>query len=137
MKIHYSSKKGFVILIFASVFSQSSLAAISYFSRANCAGINESLTWEATGVFTNKVFYVTSHHVASVSTNSSPHTLSDGGSNWRARAGDQGDLFDFYTCPPRAISWSVYGTHSYFDPDINQVVNLPSSSATDCNLSEW
>jgi hypothetical protein len=121
-------------------FSQSVFASISAFSRAHCLGfVNESITWEASGVFGNNVLYVQSYHVPISSSSAGgafPHFLSDGGSNWRARAGDQGDTFGTLSCP-RISSWNVYGWHSYYDPDRSATIDLGSSSASDCNLSEW
>jgi hypothetical protein len=89
--------------------------------------------------FSQNVLYVQSYHVPISSSSAGgafPHFLSDGGSNWRARAGDQGDTFGTLSCP-RISSWNVYGWHSYYDPDRSATIDLGSSSASDCNLSEW
>ena len=34
-------------------------------------------------------------------------------------------------------SWSVLGFHSYYDPERGAWIDLGTSYATDCNLSEW
>lgn len=142
MEFHQFLKSNFVRLstfAFLICLSGSSSASISAFSRANCLGfVNESITWELSGIFSNNVLAVESYHVpiSSMGGVASPHWLSDSGSNWRARAGDQGDTFGTLSCP-RISSWNVYGYHSYYDPVHHLTVNLGSSSASDCNLSEW
>ena len=123
-----------------SCLSTSAFAEISAFSRANCGGfINESITWEASGVFSGQILSVQSYHVPISSGGSvSPHSLRDSGSSWRARAGDQGDTVNLntQTCPSIS-SWNVHGYHSYYDPERGAWIDLGSSFASDCNLSEW
>lgn len=107
--------------------SPASFAEISSLSRANCLGLNESVTWD---------WPFNEHFTASVTSahtrwgESAPsHVLMDpneGQPGWRFYAGDAGDLGIF----------TVEGVHVWatlYSPEITTT----HTAADNCNLTEW
>lgn len=100
-----------------------SKAGLSWLSRANCLSLNESITWDPFSL--NWLWTYTSHFKNGVFF----HGWNTGWS-WTSRsyAGDSDDFF--------GSSWYVWGNHYRYHPTIGTLY-LGSTSAVDCNLSQW
>jgi len=99
------------------------LKILTHHSRANCAGFNESVSWE----FNNSWWlWVNSEHINSM-TGAVIHTLSSGWQlTWR-------NAMYHYPEPPWGWSWRVHGTH-YMLMSNGQPFVAAEEDVSDCSI---
>jgi hypothetical protein len=96
-------------------------AALAWFSRANCATMNESITWDPFASYW--LWTYTGHYKNGVL----QHGWNTGWAlTWRSYAGhSDGDY----------SGWYVWGEH--YRLNATKMIHLGSTDAVDCNLSSW
>lgn len=114
---------GFLLAI-PVVAAHAGFTGLTWFSRANCALINESITWDLTKphrLWTGTVHYRNGLY---------QHEFNSGWvGTWgdrRSRAGDT----------ESGLGWKVFGYHWEYTLSLG-VFKLGESVAIDCNLGEW
>ncbi|WP_156100016.1 hypothetical protein [Nitrosococcus oceani] len=111
-----------ILIISTLVPPKDAEAALSLFSRANCAGVNESISWDP---WASNWLWTDSYHYHN---GTFKHIISTGWAyTWRSRAGHQNEGWG---------GWFVSGAHWRWSSSIGTYW-MGSTSATDCNLSQW
>ena len=102
--------------------AKAGVTAITYHSRANCAGFNESISWRLGYSYW---FQTLSQHTHNVNGIPIGHLLDSGESlTWRSAA---------YHATEGYGGWAVTGTH-YFYNDAFQRWTIVVTQATDCSI---
>ena len=102
--------------------TEKSEAALSWFSRANCATLNESISWDPYAY--HWLWTYTAHYKMGPL----KHKWNTGWKHtWRSYAGHSDGA---------TLGWYVKGRHWKYVPNVG-VQELGWTSATDCNLGEW
>lgn len=112
-------------LLSCSMMAHSGVIAPTAHSRANCAGFNESVTWQYNHSFW---WRVESHHFLSLG-DIRPHHILNTGTNltWRAAAYHATEAYS-----SRGDHWYVSGYH-FFYPSGREMLDV-ITMATDCNI---
>lgn len=113
------------LLAFCSITVYAGIIAPTAHSRANCAGFNESITWQLGHSYW---WRVESHHYFSIG-DSRPHHILNTGTNltWRAAAYHPTEAYS-----SRGDHWYVAGYHFYY-PNGREVLDV-TTMAVDCSI---
>ena len=104
------------------VASNSATAGLTYFSRANCLGFNESISWDAWD--SHRLRTYSYHYKDGVF----QHSLDTGWEDtWSSYAGHLVEGFG---------GWRVVGSHYIWRSSTGELW-MGQTVATDCNLSQW
>ena len=115
---------GVSALLFAAT-SQAGVTSPTAHSRANCAGFNESITWQLGHSYW---WRVESHHYAKKGDTVPRHIINTGKNfTWRAAAYHTNEGYS-----TRGDQWYVLGYHFYY-PNGSEVLDA-ITQASDCNI---
>jgi hypothetical protein len=121
----YRCKLPMLALLAASSLSHAGFYEPTAHSRANCAGFNESVTWDGIQSFN---WRVESHHFRDISWPGPTHILNTGTVyTWRAAAYHATEAYS-----SRGDKWYVRGFHFYY-PDGKERLDV-ITTAVDCSI---
>lgn len=111
-----------LMLCLLCINAQAGVTAITYHSRANCGGFNESISWRLGYSYW---FQTLSQHIHSVNGTQMGHFLDSGSAlTWRSAA---------YHATEGYGGWTVVGTHYFYNDSLKRWTSLVTQ-ATDCSI---
>jgi len=120
--MRYLKRLAALVLLSLCLNAEAGVAAITYHSRANCAGFNESISWRLGYSYW---FQTLSQHIHNVNGVPMGHLLDTGmAQTWRSAA---------YHATEGYGGWSVIGTHYFFNDSLKQWTSVVTR-ATDCSI---